>query len=397
MPIPGVRLDTYAAMERGGSTRSRRPTPRRRHRRRRRAAQQHQPDRGRRGGLDAGLAERKIPLDAYSQHVTRPRRPDGDDAWCRAGAPSGASSSELDAFRPGLDLYITEAGYTTAATRVPRDKVTEERAGRLPRPDLLAAAAPQRAGQGGRVVQPPGQRELARRPHAGGPVAQAELRAIPRAWSSSRAARSSADEGSTPPGADAEAQDLWSQSIGSTLQLVHQALQDRAHARDVLGHHLAPPPAGRGPTERPTAPSSTSSSTRTTPSTAWRRGAARSSAELASWASDRRSSGRSTRAGEGRDDALQDGLAQILGRTARRPAGAGVTRPPDGCRRREAHAHLGDAALAREVHLVGDRASSTACPGRVRPTATARAARCPCPVVAHRRDQLLGLGPRETS
>ena len=75
----------------------------------------------------------QIPLDAYSQHVYPAAPPLEETSWCRAGARSAASSAELDAFRPGLDLYITEAGYTTAATPFRDDEGDGGGAGRLPR------------------------------------------------------------------------------------------------------------------------------------------------------------------------------------------------------------------------------------------------------------------------
>ena len=85
-------------------------------RRRRRPPQQHEPHRHRRHRLAQGLQQRDIPLDAYSQHVYpargAARRHHGHPSW----ATIGRLLDELDAWKPGLPLYITEAGYTTAAT-----------------------------------------------------------------------------------------------------------------------------------------------------------------------------------------------------------------------------------------------------------------------------------------
>jgi len=74
-----------------------------------------------------GLAARKIPLDAYSQHVYPARAPLEETSIVPSWSTIGRILTELDAFRPGLDLYITEAGYTTAATPYrPEAKVSEE-------------------------------------------------------------------------------------------------------------------------------------------------------------------------------------------------------------------------------------------------------------------------------
>jgi hypothetical protein len=63
-----------------------------------------------------GLAERDIPLDAYSQHVYPAVAPEVETTVVPSWSTVGRILTEIDAFRPGLDLYITEAGYTTAAT-----------------------------------------------------------------------------------------------------------------------------------------------------------------------------------------------------------------------------------------------------------------------------------------
>jgi hypothetical protein len=73
-----------------------------------------------------GLAARKIPLDAYSQHVYPARAPLEETTVVPSWSTIGRILTELDAFRPGLDLYITEAGYTTAATDYRETKVTED-------------------------------------------------------------------------------------------------------------------------------------------------------------------------------------------------------------------------------------------------------------------------------
>ena len=73
-----------------------------------------------------GLAERKVPLDAYSQHVYPAAPPLEETTVVPSWSTIGRFLSDLDAFRPGLDLYITEAGYTTAPTRFRDTQVTEE-------------------------------------------------------------------------------------------------------------------------------------------------------------------------------------------------------------------------------------------------------------------------------
>ena len=73
-----------------------------------------------------GLAERKVPLDAYSQHVYPAAPPLEETTVVPSWSTIGRFLSDLDAFRPGLDLYITEAGYTTAPTRFRDTQVTED-------------------------------------------------------------------------------------------------------------------------------------------------------------------------------------------------------------------------------------------------------------------------------
>jgi hypothetical protein len=75
-----------------------------------------------------GLRERGIPLDAYSQHVYPSAAPTVDTAVVPSWSSIGRVLDELDAWRaePAIPLYITEAGYTTAATRFRDTKVTEQ-------------------------------------------------------------------------------------------------------------------------------------------------------------------------------------------------------------------------------------------------------------------------------
>jgi hypothetical protein len=83
------------------------------------------------GGIAAlewmrGLRARRIPLDAYSQHIY-PAAPPTTEA---NAVPSWSSVplllEEVALFRPGLPLFITEAGYTTALTPVRRSHVSED-------------------------------------------------------------------------------------------------------------------------------------------------------------------------------------------------------------------------------------------------------------------------------
>jgi len=74
-----------------------------------------------------GLRARDIPLDAYSQHVYPAAPPTVDTQVVPSWSSIGRVLDELDAWRPNpaIPLYITEAGYTTAATRYRDTKVTE--------------------------------------------------------------------------------------------------------------------------------------------------------------------------------------------------------------------------------------------------------------------------------
>lgn len=73
-----------------------------------------------------GLVERQIPLDAYSQHVYPSAAPLEVTEVVPSWSSLGRFMKELDAFRPDLPLYITEAGYTTSPTRYRSTSVTEE-------------------------------------------------------------------------------------------------------------------------------------------------------------------------------------------------------------------------------------------------------------------------------
>ena len=73
-----------------------------------------------------GLAERDIRLDAYSQHVYPAAAPLTATTVVPSWSSIGRFLDELDAFAPGLPLYITEAGYTTAVTDYRDTAVTEE-------------------------------------------------------------------------------------------------------------------------------------------------------------------------------------------------------------------------------------------------------------------------------
>ncbi len=74
-----------------------------------------------------GLRARDVPLDAYSQHVYPAAAPTVETEVVPSWSSIGRVIDELDAWRaePAIPLYITEAGYTTAATRFRDTKVTE--------------------------------------------------------------------------------------------------------------------------------------------------------------------------------------------------------------------------------------------------------------------------------
>lgn len=72
------------------------------------------------------LRERDIPLDAYSQHIYPAAAPDVETVAFPSWSSINGFLEELDEWKPGLDLYITEAGYTTADTEYRNVSVTEE-------------------------------------------------------------------------------------------------------------------------------------------------------------------------------------------------------------------------------------------------------------------------------
>lgn len=121
-----ARLDTYAALDRAGYDAVKAVTP---------DAVVIAGVAGPRSSTDAagvgaldwirGLVERHIPLDAYSQHVYPAAPPTASTTVVPSWATIGRILTEIDAFRPGLGLYITEAGYTTAPTPYRDVHVTE--------------------------------------------------------------------------------------------------------------------------------------------------------------------------------------------------------------------------------------------------------------------------------
>lgn len=80
------------------------------------------------GALDwlRGLREREIPLDAYSQHIYPAAPPTAETDVVPSWGTIDLLLEELDGFREGVQLYITEAGYTTATTPFRNTAVTEE-------------------------------------------------------------------------------------------------------------------------------------------------------------------------------------------------------------------------------------------------------------------------------
>ena len=68
----------------------------------------------------------------------------------------------LDKKKKGMKLFVTEAGYTTGTTPVPPGEGDPGGAEPVPEADLHAAAGQEPAPGGGGLVQPPGQRQLAR-------------------------------------------------------------------------------------------------------------------------------------------------------------------------------------------------------------------------------------------
>jgi hypothetical protein len=83
------------------------------------------------GGIAAlewlrGLRARRIPLDAYSQHIYPAAPPQAEANAVPSWSSLPLLLDEVALFRPGLPLFITEAGYTTALTPVRRTHVSEE-------------------------------------------------------------------------------------------------------------------------------------------------------------------------------------------------------------------------------------------------------------------------------
>jgi hypothetical protein len=80
------------------------------------------------GALDwlRGLRQRDIPLDAYSQHIYPAAGPLVPTEAMPSWSSVGRFLDEIEGFSPGMPLYITEAGYTTAPTPYRDTQVTEE-------------------------------------------------------------------------------------------------------------------------------------------------------------------------------------------------------------------------------------------------------------------------------
>jgi hypothetical protein len=80
------------------------------------------------GALDwlRGLRDEDVPMDAYSQHIYPGTPPTADTEVVPAWNTVEVLLDELDDVRPGLPLYITEAGYTTEPTPFRDSNVTEE-------------------------------------------------------------------------------------------------------------------------------------------------------------------------------------------------------------------------------------------------------------------------------
>lgn len=73
-----------------------------------------------------GLQERDIPLDAYSQHIYPAAAPTAATEVVPSWGTIDTLLDALDGFEPGLPMYITEAGYTTASTPYRDTKVTDD-------------------------------------------------------------------------------------------------------------------------------------------------------------------------------------------------------------------------------------------------------------------------------
>jgi len=72
-----------------------------------------------------GLRSAGVPMDAYSQHIYPSAPPKVPTSALPSWSSVGRLLEGLDGIAPGLPLYITEAGYTTADTDKRDRKVTE--------------------------------------------------------------------------------------------------------------------------------------------------------------------------------------------------------------------------------------------------------------------------------
>lgn len=80
------------------------------------------------GALDwlRGLRVRDVPIDVWSQHIYPSAAPRQETPAVPAWGTLPILLAELAAWRPGLEIAITEAGYTTAETPYRRTHVTEQ-------------------------------------------------------------------------------------------------------------------------------------------------------------------------------------------------------------------------------------------------------------------------------
>jgi Glycosyl hydrolases family 39 len=72
------------------------------------------------------LRDLDIPLDAYSMHIYPAAAPTVETEVRPSWSTLDDFLAALDAWRPGVDLYITEAGYTTAPSTFRSSYVTED-------------------------------------------------------------------------------------------------------------------------------------------------------------------------------------------------------------------------------------------------------------------------------
>jgi Cellulase (glycosyl hydrolase family 5) len=70
------------------------------------------------------LAKFKPKMDAYSQHIYPAVAPDADTKAVPSWNSIGTLLAQVDKIKRGLPMYITEAGYTTGATKFRKVKVT---------------------------------------------------------------------------------------------------------------------------------------------------------------------------------------------------------------------------------------------------------------------------------